>query len=195
MGHQVETVSIPSHESLADRVDTFVGYAPRTRLEELQKRFGSIDLYLYVEPLGLIPQGMEQAPFATAAVLCDMHNNLASRQQLARFFDHVFLYQRNYISKFTDHPRTHLHWMPYACDTQVIAPVRVPIKWEVAFVGQLFSVGHEVRRITTEVARRWRMNPQHYYQQAEIPLVYSAAKIVINLPLKDDLNFRTFEAM
>src|SRR5262249_31302171 len=70
-----------------------------------------------------------------------------------------------------------------------------PIKWEVAFVGQLFNVGHERRRITTEVARRWRMNPQRYYQQAEIPLVYSAAKIVINLPLKDDLNFRTFEAM
>jgi len=195
MGHEVKTVSIPSRESPVDRIDTFIGYAARTRFEELQKHFGPVDLFLYVEPLGLIPEGIDQAPFVTAAVLCDMHNHLASRQHLARFFDHVFLYQRNYISKFTEHPNTHIHWLPYACDTEVIAPVKVQTEWDVAFVGQLFNPGHERRRITNEIGRRWRTNPQRYYPQAEIPLVYSAAKIVINLPLKDDLNFRTFEAM
>jgi hypothetical protein len=139
MLHDVFTVSVPSRESESDKIDTFVGYAPRTRVEELQKQFGPIDLFLYVEPLGLIPTGMERAPFVTAAVLCDMHNNLGSRLQLARFFDHLFLYQRNYVSAFTEHPKSHLHWMPFACDTDVVRSLNLARDLDVAFVGQLFA--------------------------------------------------------
>lgn len=195
MGHQVTTVSVPSRQSSTDQVETFPGYAPRTRVEELQKEFGPIDLFLYIEPLGLIPEGMERAPFPTAAVICDTHNNLGSRQQLARFFDHLFLYQRNYLSAFNEHASDHIHWMPFACDTEVVRPIEVQRDLDVAFVGQLFSPRHERSRITAKIAERWKLNPQHYYLQAEIPETYSRAKIVLNLPLKDDLNFRTFEAM
>jgi glycosyltransferase involved in cell wall biosynthesis len=195
MGHDVFTVSVPSRESELDKVDTFVGYAPRTRVEELQKQFGLSDLFLYVEPVGLIPTGMERAPFVTAAVLCDMHQNLASRLQLGRFFDHLFLYQRNYVSAFTEHAKDHVHWMPFACDTESVFPLDLPRDLDVAFVGKLINPEHERSRIVTEIGRRWKLNPQHYYPQAGIPSIYSRAKIVLNLPLKDDLNFRTFEAM
>ncbi len=195
MGHEVVTVSAPSRASTDDKVDTFVGYAARTSVEELQRHLGKIDLFLYVEPLGLIPEGIERAPFTTAAVLCDMHNNLASRLRLSRFFDHLFLYQRNYIGAFKEHPEEHVHWMPFACDTEFVRPVVTPRDLDVAFVGKLVSKHHERHRITNEIARRWSFNPQRYYPQAEIPQIYSRARIVLNLPLKDDLNFRTFEAM
>jgi hypothetical protein len=195
MGHQVLTVSVPSRRSEPDHIETFVGYSSRTRVEELQEHFGPIDLFLYVEPLGLIPEGMERAPFITAAVLCDMHNNLPSRLRLAKFFDHLFVYQRNYLEVFTEHPTDHVHWMPFACDTEVVRPIEAVRDLDVAFVGKLVKPTHERWRITQRIAQRWRLNPQEYCQQADIPKVYSRAKIVINLPLKDDLNFRTFEAM
>jgi len=195
MGHAVLTVSVPSRHSESDRIETFVGYSARTSVEELQRQFGPIDLFLYVEPLGLIPEGMERAPFLTAAVLCDMHNNLPSRLRLAKFFDHVFIYQRNYLDVFKDHPKDHLHWMPFACDIEVVRPIETPRDLDVAFVGKLVSPTHERARITERIARRWKLNEQVYCWQAEIPKVYSRAKIVLNLPLKDDLNFRTFEAM
>jgi glycosyltransferase involved in cell wall biosynthesis len=195
MSHEVFTVSVPSRESELDKVETFPGYAPRTGIEELEKRLGRVDLFLYVEPLGLIPTGMDRAPFPTAAVLCDMHNNLPSRLQLARFFDHLFLYQRNYLSAFTEHPKNHVHWMPFACDIETVRPLNSKRDLDVAFVGQLFGSDHERSRIIRELALRWKLNPLRYYPQAEIPAIYSRAKIVLNLPLKDDLNFRTFEAM
>jgi glycosyltransferase involved in cell wall biosynthesis len=195
MSHQVFTVSAPSPESEQDKVETFLGYASRTGTRELRRRFGQVDLFLYVEPLGLIPTGMERAPFATAAVLCDMHNHLPSRVRLARFFDHLFLYQRNYLSAFTEHPKDHVHWMPFACDVETVRPLNLRRDLDVAFVGQLFGADHERSRIIGQLTQRWKLNPQRYYPQAEIPSVYSRAKIVLNLPLKDDLNFRTFEAM
>ncbi len=195
MGHEVITVSTPSSANADDKVETFLGYATRTRVEELQTHLGRIDLFLYVEPLGLVPEGMERAPFLTAAVLCDMHNDLGSRVRLARFFDHLFLYQRNYAGAFTEHPKDHIHWMPFACDTEVIRPVSTDRDLDIAFVGKLVSETHERMRITKEISRRWKINPQRYFPQTEIPHIYSRAKIVLNLPLKDDLNFRTFEAM
>jgi hypothetical protein len=195
MSHEVFTISVPSRESERDKVDTFLGYAARTGIEELQKRLGPIDLFLYVEPLGLIPTGIERAPFTTAAVLCDMHNHLPSRVQLARFFDHVFLYQRNYLAAFTDHPKDYVHWMPFACDLETVRPLDLARDLDVAFVGQLLGPDHERSQTIGKLARRWKLNPQRYYPQAEIPSIYSRAKIVLNLPLKDDLNFRTFEAM
>jgi glycosyltransferase involved in cell wall biosynthesis len=195
MSHEVFTVSIPSRASELENVETFLGYASRTSIEELQKRFGRIDLFLYVEPLGLIPTGMERAPFPTAAVLCDMHNHLPSRVQLARFFDHLFLYQRNYLSAFAEHPKDHVHWMPFACDIEAVRPLNLPRDLDVAFVGQLLTPDHERSRIVRQLALQWKVNPARYYPQAEIPSIYSRAKIVLNLPLKDDLNFRTFEAM
>jgi spore maturation protein CgeB len=128
-------------------------------------------------------------------VLCDVHGDLAGRLRLARFFDHVFLYHRNYVARFADHPPGHVHWLPYACDLEMFKPSGVARDLEIAFIGQLFDDSHERRRIVGRLSERWRMNEQRLYLQDEIPGIYSRAKIVVNLPLADDLNFRTFEAL
>ena len=151
------------------------------------------DIFLYLEPLGFIPEGLENAPFPTACIISDFHNQMKPRQILAHFFDHVFVYHRNYLEVVTEHPKDNVHWWPYACDLEIFHPISVERDLDVAFVGQ--HNNEERRRVTAEIARRWSLNEQRYYKQGEIPEVYSRAKIVINLPLKDDLNFRVFEAM
>lgn len=171
------------------------GFAFETRLESLVRLTGfTPDLLLYIEPGGLIPPGIERAPFPTACVLCDTHCWLEARQRLARFFDHVFLYQRNYLRYFQEHAPGHVHWHPYASDIDLFRPLPVERDFDVAFVAKVKGYP-ERERIWGTIQQKWRTNPARFYYQREIPEVYSRAKIVLNLPLADDLNFRTFEAM
>lgn len=196
LGCRVWRISVPAHGGPVEKgARPEAGFALGTALDELLRVLPDTpDLFLYVEPLGLIPEGMERAPFPTACVLGDCHRDLASRIRLARFFDQVFLYQRNYVERFTEHPMDRVHWMPYACDLALFRPLGGVRDLDVAFVGELFRDSERAQVMKT-VASRYRVNEQRWYLQAEIPEVYSRAKIVINLPLWDDLNFRFFEAL
>lgn len=161
-------------------------------IEELQQLYGRIDLFLYVEPFGLIPFGINAASFPTACIIGDTHRDLPARITLARFFDHVFLYQRNHRDAFTEHPAGHVHWLPYACDLTVFRDLNMARDLDVAFVGKVDSARSAMLE---QLGRRWRLNEQRYYLQHEIPEVYSRAKIVVNVPVGGDLNFRVFEAL
>jgi hypothetical protein len=172
-----------------------MGYLPDVSIHDLIDEHGKADLFLYIEPLGLIPRGLDSSPIPTACVLSDVHRNLKARLMLAKLFDQVFLYQRNYIGRFRDHDPGAVHWFPYACDTEMFRDLGLPRDLDVAFIGQLFHRKSERRRIIGALARTYRINEQRYYAQKEIPEIYSRAKIVVNLPVGDDLNFRFFEAL
>jgi hypothetical protein len=169
------------------------GFNPLISLDSLIKVAGfAPDLFLYIEPAGLIPRGLERAGCPTACILSDTHRDLPSRLSLSRFFDYVFLYHRNYIKYFSEHPPQSVCWLPYACDLELFKPRQLPRDIDVAFVGHS---AHGRTEVLDRLANRHRMNERRYYLQHEIPEVYSRAKIVLNLPAADDLNFRTFEAM
>lgn len=180
----------PAHGNIPE-----AGFAPDTSFESLLQLIGQdIALFLYVEPLGLIPKGIEKVPFPTACVISDMHRDLKNRQRLARFFDHVFLYHRNYVSAIDEHPKDYIHWLPCACDLEFFHPLEKVRDIDIAFIG-ILGISSERSRVISKIARYWNVNEPRYYLQREIPEIYSRAKIVLNLPLADDLNFRTFEAM
>lgn len=196
-GEQVFRFSVPAW--CDDRLHGIwpeAGFAYATTVDALIHATNSKpDLFLYIEPGGLIPRGIERAPFPTACILCDTHQWLDARQHLARFFDHVFLYHRNYLIHFSEHPGGHVHWLPYACDLELFKPLGMERDLDVAFVGQPMTATTRRATIIQQLAARYRINESRYYLREEIPAVYSRAKIVLNMPLKDDLNFRTFEAM
>jgi hypothetical protein len=196
LGHQVVVInSSAENNSSIEPTRRVIGLSQGISLQEVLASVGGADLFLYVEPLGLIPFGLDQSPIPTACVISDVHRDLKARQTLSLLFDHVFLYQRNYTFAFAQHPREAVHWSPWACDELLFRDLGRERDLDVAFVGQLFEPRSDRRRIVTELARRFRVNSQRYYPQAEIPEVYSRAKIVINLPLGQDLNCRFFEAM
>lgn len=197
LGCDAWRISAPAHGGdIAKGIHAEPGFAFGTSVEALAQMFGGLpDVFLYVEPLGLIPEGMERAPFPTACVLNDCHRDLPSRLRLARFFDHVFLYQRNYAKHFGEHPPDRVHWMPYACDLEFFRRLECSRDLDVAFVGEHFGSNSDRARVMNALASRFRVNEQRWYLQEEIPGVYSRAKIVVNLPLGDDLNFRFFEAL
>ena len=196
LGHNVFRFTLPSSIDNPEKgLWVEPGYSAEITLETLPRlaRF-TPDIFIYMEPNGIIPRGMGQAPFPTACILCDTHMDLNGRKRQARFFDHVFLYHRNYLSCFEEHPNGNVHWLPYACDLDLFHPGKGERDIDIAFIGNLFP-GSGRRDLIAKLSKRFRMNEPRYYQQAEIPAIYSRAKIVLNLPLRDDLNFRTFEAM
>ncbi len=196
LGHQVVTINTSAESrSSVDPQRKVIGFPPGVAFDDVLSHVGSADLFIYVEPLGLIPLGMERSPVPTVCVISDVHRNLKSRQTLSLLFDHVFLYQQNYLSKFDKHPREAVHWFPWSCDSDVFRDLGCIRDLDVAFVGQLFGPRSPRRRVVEELNRRVKLNEQRYYLQREIPGIYSRAKIVINLPIGHDLNCRVFEAM
>lgn len=173
------------------------GYPSTAWLRDFIEEDWKPDLYLYIEPLGLIPRGLENSPIPTACVISDVHRDLSSRLTLAQLFDHVFLYQRNYVRHFTKHPRGSVHWLPYACDTEFFKDLGLERDLDVAFIGKFpaSGAGSDRRGLIELLRRTYRVNEPRYYLQREIPEVYSRAKIVVNIPVGDDLNFRFFEAL
>jgi len=196
LGHKVFRFSVPA--SIDDPLRgcrAEAGFAPESNLDVFIRLAGfEPDLFLYIEPNGLIPHGLEHAPFPTACILCDTHMGLEARQNQALFFDHVFLYHRNYLRYFSGHPDSYVHWQPYACDLEIFQPQGKERDLDVAFIGQLHP-WTERAALIARLYELYKMNEQRFYFQKEIPSIYSRAKIVLNLPLADDLNFRTFEAM
>jgi spore maturation protein CgeB len=114
---------------------------------------------------------------------------------MAKLFDHVFLYQRNYVSQFRDHGDGAVHWLPYACDTELFYDRGTPRDLDVGMIGRSLGARSERDQTMAILCSRYRVNEQRYYYQNEITDLYSRAKIVVNIPIGDDLNFRFFEAL
>lgn len=193
LGHHVHEVNIPAGTQAAGRRVLARGYPSDVTIDELIRDAGGADMFLYVEPLGIVPRGLESAPIPTACVLSDTHRNPRARRIVASLFDHVVVYHRNHLSAYRGRAPGTAHWIPYACDTEVVRDLHLPRDVDVAFVGRLYT--RERRRIMRALAGRYTVTEPRPYRQDEIPETYSRAKIVIDLPPGDYIAFRVFEAM
>jgi len=194
LGHEVYEINTAAREKSPNRPGRVVrGYPSYITIQELLDEYQKVDLYLYIEPLGLIPLGLESSPIPTACVLCDTHRNPKARRTVSTLFDHVFVYHRNHVNFYYDREPGTTHWMPYACDTETVRNLGLHRDVDLAFVGRLYT--KERRRLIGALSRRYRMNEQRYYLQCEIPDLYSRAKVVVDLPDGDNIPFRVFEAM
>jgi glycosyltransferase involved in cell wall biosynthesis len=196
MGHDVTFFGLPNlGTDVGGGISPATGYAPGTHIADLLEiTDGPYDIFWYVEQNGLIPLGIENVPFPTICIINDLHAGMAHRRiPLARFFDYVFCQQYNYLDLFSEHPSENVVWLPYACDTEIFYDHKVPRDLDIAFVGQLHTA--ERMHVIPKLVTKYRMNEQRRYLMSEIPHLYSRARVVINMPLADDLNMRFFEAM
>ena len=124
--------------------------------------------------------------------IIDTHMGIEDDVKLFRFADVVFCAQRNaveYIRRYVKH----VAWIPLACDPLVHSGDGSGKKYDIAYIG-----GHgTVRRkeILDDLAKRY---PGSFIGRAEkrmIGKIYGSSKIVVNVPINNDINMRFFEGL
>jgi hypothetical protein len=194
LGHTVDVVNTA--------VDDARKHWPHTRIfpadASLDEVIGSTpaDLFLYLEPRGLMPRGIERGSCHTACVLCDTMLSLAPRVDLSLLFDDVLLLHPHAL-ELLPHPRERVHWTPSAIDPHLFRDRGVTRDLDVAFVGATESIWQPRQSLLQRIAARYKTNDFFAERCAfeQIPELYNRARIVIHIPIVDALNPRIFEAM
>lgn len=155
-----------------------------------------IDLELVVDPQFANPRRLRDVPCTTAGVLIDVHQQLDLRLAYARFFDHVFIAQRDYLPKFEALPHPSVHWLPLACEPSVHFVPAQERTIDVGFVGKLGHSGSERLKVLRQVLSVFRTNDYtRPHSPSEMGAIYSRSKIVFNKSVNRDVNMRFFEAL
>jgi hypothetical protein len=190
LGHEVIYAGLPARLR--------PGYDSARPVSELITELPEVpDLYLWIDPAGsYFPLGIEDSPIPTACYLIDVHLG-HWRQQVARFFDLVFVAQQQYVQPFRlTSGNDQTWWLPLAAAPDVHYQQDVPRMFEVGFVGNLARAHRATSR-----ARRLRLIAQHFktndfyrpHTAEELGAVYSQSKIVINTSITGDVSMRLFE--
>ena len=155
------------------------------------------DLYLWIDPAGrYFPAGIENLPIPTACYLIDVHLG-HWRPEAARFFDAVFVAQKDYVSRIRDAVgHNQVFWLPLGAAGDVHRNLHLPRIYDVGFVGNI-SRAHRntarARRLAL-VSSRFRTNDVYgAYTPDEVARVYSQSRIVLNTSIAGDVTMRVFE--
>lgn len=155
------------------------------------------DLYLWVDPAGrYFPRGIEDLSIPTACYLIDVHLG-TWRQQVARFFDVVFVAQKDYVPLFRSAVgHDQVYWLPLAAAPDVHRQIDLPKAYDIGFVGNV-AVAHRntarARRLKL-IAERYQCNDFYrFYPPEEVGQVYSQSRIVFNTSIAGDVTMRVFE--
>jgi hypothetical protein len=154
------------------------------------------DLYLWLDSGGkYFPTGIEDLPIPTACYLVDVHLG-AWRQQVARFFDVVFIAQRSQLAVYHQTlQHDQVYWLPLAA-ANVFRPLNLPRIYDIAFVGSMTAAHRKTAR-----ARRLQLLAERFstndfgrsYTPAEASQIYNQARLVLNVSINGDVNMRVFE--
>lgn len=130
----------------------------------------------------------------SAVWFIDTHLNLDQDARLAGGYDIVFAAQRDGAEQLSRRGHSQAEWLPLACDPKVHRKMETGLKqYDIAFVGNLFP-GPRL-----ELLQLLKYNfskvfvGQAYFE--EMARTYSAARIVFNRSVLNDVNMRVFEAL
>ena len=113
--------------------------------------------------------------------------------KLARQADLVFAAQKMGVEYLATAGVRHVDWIPLAWDPEIHGRRHTDNRFDVAFVGHIVS--EERRRLIQLLQQRF---PRSFFGQADhrqMAEIYSAAKIVFNRSVRDDINMRVFEGL
>jgi hypothetical protein len=160
-----------------------------------REKWPSPDLYLWVESVpGYFPTHLEALKCPKACYLIDSHLNLNWHVQWARFFDFVFIAQREYVSEFQRHGCRNVHWLPLACDLEIHAAKPVAKTVDVGFVGTVVVNTRRSQLLKRIAEKNLYLQVQRCFWD-DMAELFSRSRIVFNNAIRNDLNMRVFEVM
>jgi hypothetical protein len=158
--------------------------------------FPKPDLVVFMESgIKFFPRGLEKFECPTVGYLIDVHAGLWVRENMACFFDHLFVCHKDYVSHFEQLGYENVRWMPVGCDPELHGEIPSERIYDVGFVGNL-GPSRARRELLAALERRFKMNDYHRsYPKEELTQIYSRSKIVFNYAINKDVNMRVFEAL
>jgi hypothetical protein len=162
-------------------------FAP-TGLDQVPRR--GFDLYLNIDD-GLryrLPPDLR--PVAWWAI--DTHLNFDWCLERAHEFDFVFAAQRDGAARLRDEGIA-TTWLPLACDPDIHRKHDLAKTFDVCFVGHVFPGPRaELLDLIRQQFRNSFIGERYFDEMAQ---TYSAARIVFNRSILNDVNMRVFEAL
>jgi glycosyltransferase involved in cell wall biosynthesis/SAM-dependent methyltransferase len=153
------------------------------------------DFYFWLETgLSGIPLDLQEYDFPKVCYLIDTHINYEKHIDIARNFDFIFLAQKAYVKKMIDVGLQNVFWLPLACDPDIHGKVEQKKKFDVGFVGSIPEVPNRRKTLLERISSRFNLSSERKFMN-EMAEHYSAAKIVFNNAVNNDLNMRVFEAL
>jgi len=190
LGHTVTYVGLPAGQR--------AGYDSSIPVTEILSALRpSPDLFLWIDPAGrYFPRDIEKAPIPTACYLVDVHLG-QWRKQAARFFDAVFIAQRDYLDQYRQIVgHSQVYWLPLAAAPDVHRDWQIERCFEVGFVGNLAPAHRRTaraRRLSLLAARFKTNDFYRSYDPMEVGRVYSQSRVVVNTSIAGDVTMRVFE--
>ncbi len=149
---------------------------------------------LWIESgLASFPHPSDLESRVSAAWMIDTHRGLRWRGPLAGAFDHCFVAQIDAVQAIQDFG-VPTSWLPLAAFGAGTAESVHERRRDVSFVG-FVQAGTPRARILDRLAIDFDLHRNYgYVPPDEIPGWYGTSKVVVNVPLANDLNMRIFEA-
>jgi len=151
------------------------------------------DLYLCIDdgfdknkPIRIYKSGV------TAFYAIDTHLTFKSKVLKAKLYDFVFCAQRDAVKKMRS-IGINAFWVPLGFDEILHRKQAVEKIYDLAFIGNI-----NISAARRKLVKRYKDKYKTFIGKApnsEISKIYSQSKIVINLPIKNDINMRFFEAI
>jgi hypothetical protein len=190
LGHTVTYVGLPHSQR--------PGYDSSIPITQIVASLSQpADLYLWIDPAGrYFPPGIEDLPIPTACYLIDVHLG-TWREEAARFFDAVFVAQKDYVERFHQAiGHDQVAWLPLAAAPDVHRKLDFSHIYDVGFVGSMTLAHRKTAR-----ARRLKLITERFhtndfyrpYAPDEVGQVYSQSRIVFNTSIAGDVTMRIFE--
>ena len=167
-------------------------------LKEIQSVTGGYDYYIRLDDgnySDIVPSPLRPI----AWWISDTHLKHPYRQikSQVKSYDQVFLAQKDAVAQIYRDTGKDSHWLPWAADNLKDGESFLPDEkrvWDVCFIGT--SGKFSLRKVVLETIQKYY--PNSYVGRAEyseLSKYYAKSKIVVNYPIRHDVNMRYFEAM
>ncbi len=187
LGHRVVTVGGTDWD--CDIVAKKVPISLPEILKNLPRGFYPDRLIYFDDSRPFHSTGFEEVEFPTLFYSVDSHHHVWWHKHLAKVFDKTLVAQRRYVADFENFG-CDVSWFPVWA-TKIFEPANVKTI-PISFRGTLDEKLHPDRKaFFSRLAKYFEVDvASGPYEE-----VYAHSQIVMNEAVKDDLNFRVFEAM
>ncbi len=125
----------------------------------------------------------------------DTHMNFERYVRYSRYFDFVFCAISNHVSKLQEQIDIPVKWLPLYFPAQIL-PIKKEKKYDISFVGNFKPHFFEERRKYLDFLKKEYGDQFHCVTDYKnMSSIMNNSKISFNHSLRDDLNFRVFEAL